>query len=160
MSSAIFIRLANRDDTDVILHLFRTTIESVCAKDYTPLQLAAWAGSADDKERWLKLIDEQFFYVAEIHEQLCGFASVTDEGYLDTLYVHKDFQDKGIASLLLNTIELKAKELGLTKIHTDASITAYPFFMKHGFAVTETYIKQRNGVEFLNRKMKKELKQG
>lgn len=157
MSSAIFIRLANENDVEEILQIFRSTIETVCAKDYSPEQIEAWVSGADYKERWLKMIAEQFFYVAETNEQVSGFASVTSDGYLDTLYVHKDAQGKGIASLLLNTIELKMQELGLHQMHTDASITAKPFFLRKGFVTEREYKKLYKGVLFMNTIMRKML---
>lgn len=155
MSQSPSIRLANAGDAEVITKLFRTTIETVNAKDYSPPQINAWASGADDKQRWLKLIDEQFFFVAEFNTQITGFASVTHDGYIDVLYVHKDFQGKGIASQLLKTLEQKAFELELRKIYTDSSITAKPFFLSKGFVIEKEYTKIHGGVEFKNTMMYK-----
>ena len=53
-----------------------------------------------------------------------------DNGYLDRLYVHKDYQGKGIATLILNELEKHAILQGLSLIKTHASITAKPFLKK------------------------------
>lgn len=155
MLPSILIRPANTNDVEAITTLFRDTIETVNAKDYQPQQIKIWASGADDKQRWFQMIEEQFFYVAEINLQITGFASVTKDGYIDVLYVHKDFQGKGIASHLLKKLEQKALELELPKIYTDSSITAKPFFLSKGFAIEKEYIKLYRKVEFRNTIMNK-----
>lgn len=156
----IFIRTATQSDLSLILHLFSDTILNVNAADYTHEQLNAWSSAAANQDVWLTKLEQDYFIVALIDEEITGFASLTNEGAVDLLYVHKEYQRKGIAASLLRQLEQKANALGLNEITTDASITAYPFFIKHGFYVTEEYVKQRNGVDFLNRKMKKKLRLG
>jgi putative acetyltransferase len=157
MLQSILLRPANTNEVETITTLFRSTIETVNSKDYLPQQINAWASGADDKRRWLQMIEEQFFYVAELNNQITGFASVTKDGYIDVLYVHKNFQGKGIASQLLKKLEQKAFELDLPKIYTDSSITAKPFFLSKGFAIEKEYIKAYGGVEFRNTIMYKFL---
>lgn len=157
MSQRLSIRSANAGDVDAIATLFRATIETVSAKDYSSQQIKAWTSGADDKQRWLQLIEEQYFYVAECNNQITGFASIANDGYLDLMYVHKDFQGKGIASQLLKTLEQKVIELALQKIYTDSSITAKLFFLGKGFVIEKEYIKIHGGVEFKNTMMYKLL---
>ena len=158
MKESFFIRTAAIPDLPFILLLFKETISHVNAADYEQEQLQVWASTAENKDQWLLKLDRDYFIVAESEKVIAGFASLNQDGLVDLLYVHKDFQRRGIALDLLKRLEEKAKQLDLIEIFTDASITAYPFFLKHGFTVTEEYIKQKNGVPFLNRKMRKELK--
>lgn len=44
------------------------------------------------------------------------------------MFIHKDFQGKGVATLLLNEIERYAVAAGITRITSEVSITARPFF--------------------------------
>jgi putative acetyltransferase len=150
MFHSILIRPANTSNVEAITTLFRSTIETVNAKDYLPQQVKVWASGANDQQRWLQMIEQQFFYVAELYNQITGFASITHDGHIDLMYVHKDFQGKGIASQLLTTLEQKAFELKLPTIYTDSSITAKPFFLSKGFAIEKEYIKLYGGVEFKN----------
>ncbi|MGI6497749.1 MAG: GNAT family N-acetyltransferase [Oscillospiraceae bacterium] len=48
-------------------------------------------------------------------------------GYLDKLYIHNDFQGRGIAAALLRELERRAQKIGLPRFETFVSITAKPF---------------------------------
>ena len=63
-------------------------------------------------------------------EALLGFGDNDASGYLDRLYVHKDFQRQGVASALCGALE-RAVEGERTV--TCASITARPFFESRGY---------------------------
>jgi len=79
------------------------------------------------------------------------------EGYLDRLYVHKDFQRCGVRGRLLKVLESKARGLLIYKINTEASITAKPFFLAKGYLVEEEQIKIIRNISFVNFKMSKNL---
>lgn len=46
------------------------------------------------------------------------------------MFVHKDFQGEGIATMLLNEIEQYAITNGIIRITSEVSLTARPFFEK------------------------------
>ena len=73
-------------------------------------------------------------------------------GYLDRLYVHKDYQKKGIASALCDRLEENCAAAYFT---THASITARPFFEKRGYRVMKEQQVVRKGVKLTNYVMKK-----
>ncbi|MEQ8523742.1 GNAT family N-acetyltransferase [Gracilimonas sp.] len=151
------IRKANQNDLDEILNLFTDTISEVNNRDYSPSQIKAWSSSSKDTDRWLLKIREQYFLVTEEEDCITGFASITNEGYLDTMFVHKNHQRKGIAKTLITALIDYAKENQLKEIITDGSITARPFFEKHGFKVIKKQMVNRKGIEIANYKMKKLL---
>lgn len=132
------LRRATANDLEQLKALYFNTILTVNAKDYSEEQVAVWASTADRTENLLRRIKEQHFYVAYTDENIItGFASLENDGYLDMMYVHKDFQRMGVAALLISKIFDIAKELNLSILTTEASITAKPFFEKHGFTVLE-----------------------
>jgi len=96
-------------------------------------------------------------YVAIRDGELVGFSDMDAGGYLDRLYVHKDVQKQGVATALLSKLEQEARKLGLSEIRTDASITAVPFFERHGFCILQAQTVQRRGVDLVNYKMSKRL---
>lgn len=49
-------------------------------------------------------------------------------GYLHSMFVHKDCQCKGIATQLLSAVERIAKEYGVKEIKSEVSFTARAFF--------------------------------
>ena len=81
---------------------------------------------------------------------IVGFGDIDSTGYLDRLYVHKDYQKQGIASALCDKLEN-----GFTKITTHASITAKPFFLHRGYKVVKEQQVERNGIFLTNYVMEK-----
>ena len=77
---------------------------------------------------------------------------MNNTGYLDRLYVHKDYQNKGVATALCNKLEQAVQG----KIITHASITARPFFEKRGYKVIKEQQVARQGIMLTNFIMEKE----
>lgn len=146
-------------DLAVIVNLFKETVHHVNAKDYSTEQLIVWAphNIHHSDNGWKSLLDN-IAYLVEIDDVIVGFADVTIEGYLDRLYVHKDFQRQGIASHLVNKLESLLLLRGAKKITTEASITANPFFERMGYLVVKEQNKPHpGGVTFTNFLMEKRL---
>ena len=149
----IKVRLAEPSDGPQIGQLIYDTIRKINRKDYSQEQVKAWAPDPIIFSTY----DPSYAYVAELNHRILGFANLTSTGYLNRLYVHKDFQGQGIASRLLQAMEAKARELSLHEITTESSITAKPFFLAHGFVVQQEQVKVFRGVSFINFKMYKKL---
>jgi Predicted enzyme of the cupin superfamily len=136
--------------------LYRDTIMTVCAADYSPAQIQAWAGTSEQTDSLAKRIDLQYFIVAENDAgKIVGFTSFQEPDYLDLLYVHKDFQRQGIGNALLSKMLEKAIETGTTRITSDVSITARPFFEENGFQTLREQTVRLGDVELTNYKMEK-----
>jgi putative acetyltransferase len=75
------------------------------------------------------------------------------EGYLDMLYVHPEFQRCGVASALVHCAETSARARGVTTLSTEASLTARPFFERHGFHLVATQTVVRRGQPMRNFRM-------
>ncbi len=151
------IRKANQKDLQGILSLFENTVTEVNKHDYSASQLEAWKSSSEDRGRWLAKIKDQYFLVAEEGGTITGFASITPEGYLDTMFVHKEHQRKGIAGSLIEALILYARESEVSEIITEGSITARPFFEKYGFETITKQAVNRKGISITNFKMRKRL---
>ncbi|MBC7776643.1 MAG: GNAT family N-acetyltransferase, partial [Phycisphaerae bacterium] len=134
------------------------TVHNVNALDYTPDQLDVWAPVEPNREVWGKLDNQQCF-VVEFQKMLVAFASLSQEGLVDFLYVHKDFQGRGIATTLLKQLERFARKKGMPILVAEVSITARGFFEKIGFRVLSENRKVVFGLEFRNFIMEKTLRQ-
>src|SRR5438445_7157982 len=99
-------------DLEAILSLFYNTVHSINIKDYSQEQIDVWAAAITDKDKWAQSLLKNFTYVVEFEGKIVGFGDMTQEGSLEHLYVDKDFQGFGIASLILKAIEQKVHELG------------------------------------------------
>lgn len=144
----MIIRRATLSDTDQISQLFYDTINNINVRDYGSEQIKIWSSAYLKTERWTKSISEQYFIVCEDENMITGFSSITDKGYLDFMYVHKDHQGKGIASAMLSKLELFADSKDLIEIWAHVSITARPFFRSKGFEITKEFITKIEGIEF------------
>lgn len=152
----MFLRPYRPADKRFLQQLFFDTVHTVNARDYAPEQLDAWAPAEPDREAWSRL-DLQFCFVVEFQKDIVGFASLSLEGEVDFLFVHKDFQGRGIATTLLKQLERVARKKGLAHLVTEASITARIFFEKKGFVLLTENRKIVRSTVFLNFKMKKTL---
>lgn len=152
------IREALLSDIPEIKELFRGTVLTVNRKDYSQEEVEDWASCGDDDEHLKELIDSLYFVVAEdVQNRITGFASITEEGYLHALFIHKDFQGFGWATMLLEHIERYAVSRGISLITSEVSETARPFFEKKGYAVEREQRRKANRLCLKNYWMKKRL---
>lgn len=154
---SLLLRRAQIEDLKEMQNLFVETIKTVCVNDYNPEQIKIWTSSIENTERWLNRIRDQYVLIAEIRGKIAGYGSLRANDYLDLLYVHKDYQRKGIAGLLCDCIEKEAIRRNGTEIQSDVSITARPFFEKKGYTVVKEQKNMIKNVEIVNFKMVKQL---
>ncbi|WP_204122228.1 MULTISPECIES: GNAT family N-acetyltransferase [Levilactobacillus] len=153
----MLIRPYRATDFAEIHQLFKQTIQTVNAKDYTPAQLAAWIGPDDapTRARWQTSLAAHTTRVACQSGQVVGFADMTATGYLDRLYVHAQYQHQGIAHGLITTLE---QAVSADRYTTAASITARPFFEHEGYRVIRAQQVERDGIHLTNYFMEKDMK--
>jgi len=148
-------------DIDAIVDLFYGTVHHVNKRDYDAAQLHAWAPPEERallRCKWLPSLSGNIAYTAVMDEQVVGFSDLELGGYLNRLFVHKDYQGHGIASALVDALEKEALALRLAAIDTDASITAQPFFLRRGYVVVAPQTVERRGVRLNNYRMRKRLR--
>lgn len=154
MSDNIRIRKYEESDCEEIYNLFYYTVHTVNAVDYSEEQLDVWAVKDADLTEWRKSFLIHQTFVAVFDEKIVGFGDIDDSGYLDRLYVHKDYQRRGIATALCNVLE---NAVDSAEIETHASITAKPFFLKRGYEVVRENRVNRKSIILTNYIMRKKL---
>jgi putative acetyltransferase len=147
------VRLATLNDLAAVAALYRDTILAVNIRDYAAEQVNAWARRWTNTTGWTDKITNQHFILEELDGLIVGFSSLTDTGHLDMMFVHKNYQDRGIARRLVNEILRVAGARKFTAVTTDASITARPFFERIGFAIVMPQTVSVDGIELTNYKM-------
>nr|WP_297933533.1 GNAT family N-acetyltransferase [uncultured Blautia sp.] len=150
----MYIRLYQQSDCKELTELFYNTVHTVNAKDYTKEQLNVWATGQVDLEKWNLSLQEHYSVVAVENNIIVGFGDIDKTGYLDHLFVHADYQGKGIATSICDQLEQVVQE----NITTHASITARPFFEKRGYQVVKEQQVERQGIFLTNYVMVKERK--
>lgn len=149
----MIIRDYQPSDCKEITELFYNTVHTVNAKDYTKEQLDVWATGQVDLEKWNQSLQEHYSIVAIENEVIVGFGDIDKTGYLDRLFVHADYQGKGIATGICNQLEQTIQG----NITTHSSITAKPFFEKRGYRVIKEQQVERQGIFLANFIMEKRL---
>lgn len=145
------IRTYLPSDCRELAGLFYNTVHTVNAKDYTKEQLDVWATGIVDFEKWNQSFEEHYSLVAIDNEVIVGFGDIDKTGYIDRLFVHSDYQRKGIAAAICNQLEKAVQG----NIVTHASITARPFFEKRGYKVVKEQQVERQGIFLTNFIMEK-----
>lgn len=156
MVTNLGIRRLAAQDIPEMRKLFRTTVLTVNSKDYTKEEVEDWASCGDSVEHWKELLAKND-YIGALDGQggIVGFSSMNAEGYLHSMFVHKDWQGKGVATLLLSEVEKIARRYGVHKISVEVSVTARPFFEKHGYKVVKEQKAKANRLYLTNYVMEK-----
>ena len=149
------IRRYKPTDCEGLASLFYHTVHSVNAKDYSQEQLNVWATGKIDLEEWNKSLMANYSVVAVENNIIVGFGDIDKSGYLDRLFVHKDYQRRGIATAICNELERVVK---VDKIITHSSITAKPFFEQRGFVEVKEQQVIRNDITLTNYVMEKQVR--
>lgn len=146
------IRRYLSSDLAQISQLFYDTVHTVNAADYSKEQLAVWATGQLDLAAWNASFLSHHTLVAVVNTEIVGFADMCADGYLDRLYVHKDYQGQGIATTLCDRLESTVRSKQFT---THASITAKSFFERRGYRLIQEQQVNRNGILLTNYIMEK-----
>ncbi len=151
------LRRYQKSDISQIARLYYDTIHQINSKDYSPPQIQAWAPRVYPTRFWANRFQRYTVYVVEADHQIVGFAEFEKTGHIDCFYVHYAWQGKGVGSRLLNTIERQARQRRLNRLFVDVSLTAMPFFKRHGFAIKRKQKKIYRGQRFSQYVMVKQL---
>ena len=157
MRKSIVLRGYNPEDYDEILRLFYDTVHFVNAVDYSENQLNVWAPVNVDAGKWKNRLASDYTVVVEKENVIIGFGTLKDGKHFDLLYVHKDYQRIGTATLIADDIENRARNYKTKAVTADSSITARPFFEKRGYKIVKNNEVLVNGQILLNYKMEKFL---
>lgn len=147
----MILRKYRSSDCEQLAHLFYETVHTINAKDYTEEQVNVWATGQVDLEKWNVSFSENHTVIVVENDVIVGFGDMDKTGYLDRLYVHKDYQGRGIATAICDELE-KTFHPSYT---THASITAKPFFEQRGYTVVKEQQVERGGILLTNFVMKK-----
>ncbi len=151
------IRRYKENEITDLWNLYFSTIHNVNMVDYTKEQINAWAPKDLDESIWQQKIINVNPYVAIIESKIVGYGDVQNDGLIDHFFCHHKFQRKGIGSKLYSWLERNAIERNLSRVYSEVSITARPFFLSKGFKVIEEQTLSLRGQNLINYKMSKRL---
>lgn len=143
----MLLRKYKPDDCKILTELFYNTVHIINAKDYSEEQINAWANGNVNLSKWNSSFLTHYTIVAEIDGIIVGFGDIDKTGYLDRLFIHHNFQHKGIANAICNELE---QSVDTSKIITHVSITAKGFFEQRGYKVITKQQVERQGIFLTN----------
>lgn len=158
MKEEFIIRTAQNADAIELQELYRNTVLEVNKRDYSQAEVEDWASCGDDLSKIENMIQTHYFIVAvNPQSQIVGFSSITPQGYLHSMFVHKDFQGVSIATQLLEEIERYAADNQISRITSEVSLTARPFFERKGYVVEVEQKRKANKLALTNFWMAKDV---
>ncbi|MFZ6657903.1 GNAT family N-acetyltransferase [Undibacterium sp. TJN19] len=97
------------------------------------------------------------FILAFAGEQLAGLIAMRDLAHLFHLFVHPDFQGRGLATELWRRAHLHAVEHGHGNAHTvNSSLNAIPVYERFGFTANGE-VTVMHGISFLPMRLQKQI---
>ena len=133
------IRRLREEDAKDVAELIVTTIRISNTKDY-PAELMEELVKTETPEHVLQRASWTHFYVAEEDGRIIGCGAIgpywgrEDESSLFTIFVHPDYQGKGIGREIVRTLEQDEFSLRAKRIEIPASITGLPVYQKMGYS--------------------------
>ena len=124
---------------------------------YTQAQRMAWMPQAPAPEVFADRLRAQHVVLAEAKGTVVGFMTLAEDGYLDLAYILPSHRGSGLFGMLYRKLEAAARELGIARLHTHASLMAQPAFRKVGFLTIQNETVERAGEHLQRAEMEKHL---
>jgi putative acetyltransferase len=148
------IRRFKTGDEMALLRVFQSAVRETAARDYTAKQTAAWAPADINPGQWACQISVLKPFIAEINDEIAGYADLQANGLIDHFYVAAHYARQGVGTRLMQHIKAEARGLGISELTSEVSITAEPFFTRFGFKVEKRQCPVRRGVTLQNALMR------
>ncbi len=151
------VRDIERGEESILFELFRSSIRNVNICDYSESQVAAWAPDDLDPRVWAEKMRSIRPFVVEVEGNIVGYSDLQPDGLIDHLFVHHEWQRRGVGRVLMSEIEERAFSNGIGHLETHASITARPFFEAFDFVVVREQELELRGEKLKNYVMQRNM---
>ncbi|MFP2769313.1 GNAT family N-acetyltransferase [Oceanisphaera sp. KMM 10153] len=151
----IKIRRYEETDAHELLALFYHTVRNVNIRDYSQAQVEVWAPDNLDIDIWKRKMRSISPFIAEIEGDIVGYIDLQESGLIDHFFCHYKYQSQGIGRSLMEHVFNIGKSRGITRFHSEVSITARPCYERLGFQVVKEQIVDIRGEKMRNYIMEK-----
>ncbi len=154
------VRAYREADATALMRLFHDTVHTVCRADYGAAELAAWSPESDlDPARWHARFARTRPWVATVAtDEPVGFLELAADGHIDCCYAHHAWQRRGVGTALMTHALAAARAAGTSRLFAEVSLTAVPFFTRHGFVLGAARRVERSGQTLRNFAMERTLR--
>lgn len=156
----LIIRRMKPGEEASLVAIFREAVRRINRHDYSAEQIDAWAPYDLDIAAACQRIQCNQPFVAEYEGQVCAYADLQPDGYIDQFFCHPDYLGRGIATQLFSHLKRVADERGITTLYANVSKTARPFFERIGFSVLEEQRVELRGQVLTNYRMVADFAKG
>ncbi|CAM4002347.1 GNAT family N-acetyltransferase [Shewanella aquimarina] len=140
--------------------VYHLAVRAIDETHYSAEQKLAWSQAPRSGYHWHKRLTRSQAWLAVDtacmagEDPRCvGFINVETQyasrGYIDSLYVHPEYQGQGIARQLLQQLESWAASQGMDELRVDASSLSRPLFVAEGFALRHKRYQEKAGQVFM-----------
>ena len=119
-------------------------IRNGTAPRYDPAQAAAWASSPDPSE-WAERLSVGKTWVASDGDVVAGFLTLRSDGHLDLFFVRPAYRKTGVSEALYEACLDHAREIGMNRLTTHASLLAKSFLERRGWTCLAEESAMRHG---------------
>jgi len=132
------IRLFQPKDAEAVSRLIVHTLRTTNRKDYSPEYIEADAAKFTPADVLVRA-SWTHFYVACAGREIIGCGAIgpywgkEDESSLFNIFVHPDWQGKGVGRRIVETLEQDDYFLRAKRIEIPASVTGCEFYRKMGY---------------------------
>ena len=151
------VRSYHASDAPALGEVFHRAVREGASHRYNRAQVEAWAPHAPNGPKWETRLAEADTVVALEGETRVGFMNLDESGYLDLAFVLPEQMGQGVSDMLYAVLESRARARGVTRLSTQASLMAEPFFARQGWQVVRRQEVEINGVVLKNAWMEKIL---
>ncbi len=103
------IRNLENGEEALTWELFRSTIHNINIQDYNEAQINTWAPKDLDESIWKMKFQSIKPFVVEIDSSIIGYSDLQPNGLIDHLFVHYQWQRRGVGKPLMNQTERHRK---------------------------------------------------
>jgi putative acetyltransferase len=160
MSTPTDIRPLVPEDYAAVGRIFFCAVHEGTRGAYSYEERLAWGGETIDLDRWKTRVETLNGFIAETAREPVGCMTIDPTGYVELAYVLPSATGRGVGRALLNAAERWAKDKGATRLTTEASLVARPFFLNCGWSVVDEERVVRKGVMLRRFRMQKDLDKG
>jgi putative acetyltransferase len=141
-------RLATAADLPALAALYAHSARQLGPQAYSPEQVIAWQGFADDAPAFADYVLQPRTWMAEDAEGALGFCGIDAEGEVRSLYVRAAATRHGLGSALLKHALMLARQQGQSNFAAWATPFSLPVFGRAGFSRVRTVREPFQGVIF------------
>jgi putative acetyltransferase len=128
MNDVFRIRRSTPNDAEGMLRAHYSAVHETAKKDYSDVILNLWSRPVDAQRIAA--------YLAKMETDKSRISFVAPET-LGAIYVAAPAGRHGVASALYRRLEAEARDLGMNVLRMDSSLTAFSFYIRHGFRELE-----------------------